>query len=394
MFAEARSRPVTWFARTRRLLVDSRSLTTPEKSRKRRPSEALDASDYLDYGAHAGGLEAFWGRHPFSPGTEVRPDPLPSRDLGVFTLSNMTFTSADVHQTPNLFSLGGPIAFQLRDSAAISKPETPAPGIENLQNRGSDMPIDRDRFRKHVDETSADRERVRNLVRDQRWREAEPDRNRAALFAAKTVTMTQPRGAESLTGDTNDLQAAWFLPAGAKARLSIAYVESNNAGVWEAGSGFLISPDLFMTNQHVIQDEASARAAQITFGRETDDTGRSQPTTVFNLDPARFALFSREEELDYAVIAVGSKASGAGTIGDFGYCVLSDHPDKHVLGMNVNIIQHPSKRGFHDLAGYFDLGRKVGYPDIFSIGFSLSALIVSILSFWNSYRTRHQLLPP
>jgi len=73
-----------------------------------------------------------------------------------------------------------------------------------------------------------------------------------------------------------------------------------------------------------------------------DDTGRSQPTTVFNLDPARFALFSREEELDYAVIAVGSKVSGAGTIGDFGYCVLSDHPDKHVLGMNVNIIQHPN----------------------------------------------------
>jgi len=129
------------------------------------------------------------------------------------------------------------------------------------------MPIDKDRFRKDVDETSADRERVRNLVRDQRWREAEPDRNRAAQFAAKTAAMTQPRGAESLTGDTNDLQAAWFLPAGAKARLSIAYVESNNAGVWEAGSGFLISPDLFMTNQHVIQDEASARAAQITFGR-------------------------------------------------------------------------------------------------------------------------------
>lgn len=204
------------------------------------------------------------------------------------------------------------------------------------------MPIDKDQFRRQVDDTIADRARVRRLVHDQRWREAEPDRNRAALFAAKTAAITKSSGAESLTGDTDDLQAAWFLPAGATARLPVAYVESNNAGVWEAGSGFLISLDLFMTNQHVIRDEASAGATQITFGRETDDTGRSRPTTVFNLDPARFALFSSEEELDYAVIAIGSKVTGADTIDALGYCVLSDHPDKHVLGMNVNIIQHPN----------------------------------------------------
>ena len=212
----------------------------------------------------------------------------------------------------------------------------------NSYKPGDNVMIDRDRFRKDVNNTIAERDRVRRLVRDQRWREAEPDRTRAALFAARTVTMARARGEEAVIGDTNDLQAAWFLPVGAKARLAVAYVESNNAGVWEAGSGFLISHDLFITNQHVIHDEASARATQITFGRETDDAGRSQPTTVFNLDPDRFAIFSQEEELDYAVIAVGSKVSGGGSIADFGFCVLSDHPDKHVLGMNVNVIQHPN----------------------------------------------------
>ncbi|MCS3476097.1 DNA/RNA endonuclease G (NUC1)/V8-like Glu-specific endopeptidase [Bradyrhizobium elkanii] len=342
-FAEARRRPVTWFARTRRLLVDSKSLTVPNVRRGRTKPGAVSPSDYLDYGAHAGGLEAFWGRHPFSPGREIRPDPLPSRDLGVFTLADLTFTRAEVDEVSSPVSLGGPLAFSVNNvQETVPTPDPPAPAMQKPQDRGSDMPVDRDRFRKSVDDTFADRKRVRNLVHDQRWREAETNRTRAALFAAKTAAMTQPRGAESLTGDTNDLQAAWFLPAGAKTRLSIAYVESNNAGVWEAGSGFMISPDLFITNQHVIRDEVSAHAAQITFGRETDDTGRSQPTTVFNLDPGRFALFSQEEELDYAVIAVGSKVSGAGTIGDFGYCVLSDHPDKHVLGMNVNIIQHPN----------------------------------------------------
>src|SRR5262245_21875477 len=183
------------------------------------------------------------------------------------------------------------------------------------------MPIDKDRFRKDVDDTRGERDRVRKLVRNRQWREAEPDRKRAAMFAARTAAI-QPKGAEVLTGDTNDLQSAWFLPSGAQARLAVAYVESNNAGVWEAGSGFLVSLDLFITNQHVIRDETSARATQVTFGRETDGTGRSQPTTVFNLDPAHFALFSPEEQLDYALIAIGDRVSGTATIADLGYCIL------------------------------------------------------------------------
>ena len=204
------------------------------------------------------------------------------------------------------------------------------------------MAINKDRFRADVANTLSQRSDVRKLVNADRWREAEPNRDRAVQYAARTASMTMSRGAEAMIGDTDDLQAAWFLPAGAKARLSVAYVEANNSGAWEAGSGFMVSETLFLTNQHVIRDATAARATQVTFDRETDDTGRSRPTTVFNLDPDRFALFSAEEQLDYALIAIGARVNGEATLKDFGYCVLSDRPDKHVLGMNVNIIQHPS----------------------------------------------------
>jgi hypothetical protein len=70
--AEALVRPITLFARTRRLLVDGLRFLPPET--RERPKSAspkrAEPSQFLDYGAHAGGLEAFWGTDPASPGTK------------------------------------------------------------------------------------------------------------------------------------------------------------------------------------------------------------------------------------------------------------------------------------------------------------------------------------
>ncbi|MEJ0077026.1 MAG: DNA/RNA non-specific endonuclease [Alphaproteobacteria bacterium] len=202
-----------------------------------------------------------------------------------------------------------------------------------------------DRFKDLVEKTKDARANVRRLVNTKRWQLAEPDRNRFASYVARVaakVPAAARGGAESLQGNTIDFQGAWFLPDGAQARRAVAYVEVTAGGKSSVGSGFMISPHLFLTNQHVIGDGNAARGAQITFDREAGDFGRPMPTTSFLLDPDRFALFSREEELDYAIVAVGERNSGAAAIADFGYCALSDKPDKHVIGMSVNIIQHPN----------------------------------------------------
>ncbi|MGL5137364.1 MAG: trypsin-like serine peptidase, partial [Beijerinckiaceae bacterium] len=103
----------------------------------------------------------------------------------------------------------------------------------------------------------------------------------------------------------------------------------------------MISPRLFITNQHVITNEAIAAAAHVIFDREYGENGKSMATTTYALAPDDFALFSDESDLDYALIAIGNRDSGSAEIADLGYCPLSDVPDRHVLGMAVNVIQHP-----------------------------------------------------
>lgn len=204
------------------------------------------------------------------------------------------------------------------------------------------MDMDKSRFRAVVEQSVGDRAKVRKLVDEKRWREAEPDRIRMAVYTARTQRQNLPGGGAEAIQGPDDLQASWFLPAGANVRRAVAYVESNSGGNWSAGSGFLVSPGLFLTNQHVIADAVAAASTQITFDREAGEDGTMRPTTVYALDPSKLAIFSLEEELDYAMVAIGQRISGSAGPAEFGYCVLSDRPDRHVIGMNVNIIQHPN----------------------------------------------------
>jgi hypothetical protein len=59
---EALTRPTVLFARTRYLLCDALRMLSLETGD---PSP----TDFLDHGAHAGGLEAFWGSNPSTPGS-------------------------------------------------------------------------------------------------------------------------------------------------------------------------------------------------------------------------------------------------------------------------------------------------------------------------------------
>ncbi len=192
----------------------------------------------------------------------------------------------------------------------------------------------------YVASTGEDRSRVRTLVRSGRWLEAEPDSERLASYVSRHLAAA-PAGAEAIQGATNDLQAARFLVRGALARRAVGYVEVTTAQESRAGTGFLVSPTALITNAHVIPDVASAGGAVVTFDRELTEYGRPRPTTSFLLDPSRLAVFSGEDALDYALIGVGERTAGEASLEELGQCPLSDRGDKHVIGMPVNIIQHP-----------------------------------------------------
>jgi endonuclease G, mitochondrial len=192
-----------------------------------------------------------------------------------------------------------------------------------------------------VQSSQPERDRVRALIAQKRWRNAEPDPVRSAAYMDKRTQGVAPPGAEAIVGDTIDLQPIRFLPMGAAVRRAVGYVEVNTPNASKLGSGFLVSPNLFLTNCHVIGDIFEARGAQVTFDRELGNDGTAMPTTSYLLEPEKFALFSAPDELDYALIAVGRLNSGSAALSDFGFCALSDRPDRHVIGMNVNIVQHP-----------------------------------------------------
>lgn len=199
-----------------------------------------------------------------------------------------------------------------------------------------------ERFDQTVKDSAAARSKVRNLAEEGCWRDAEPDRLRLQKFTQRTIIPKIQPGAEAIQGDTADFQAAYFLADGAIRRRAVGYVEVNDVRSREVGTGFLISLSLFLTCCHVIQDSSAARSAQITFDREMTRLRQPTASTTYLLNPDAFALFSPANQLDYAVVAIGSLSSGKATLGEIGYCVLENSPDRHAIGMNVNIIQHPS----------------------------------------------------
>jgi endonuclease G len=189
--------------------------------------------------------------------------------------------------------------------------------------------------------TAVERNRVRDLIREGRASEAEQDRVRHCTYSMKMGASIGMR--ESISG-TNDFQPVSFLVDGAAVRRCVGRIRVDYAGATESGTGFMISPHLLMTNQHVLQDVNFARAAEVVFDDEDDFLGNAAAETIFTLDPDRFAMFSHELELDFAIIALGPRQNGTATTADFRVLPLSNDSTKHQKGMSVNIIQHPRGR--------------------------------------------------
>jgi endonuclease G len=105
------------------------------------------------------------------------------------------------------------------------------------------------------------------------------------------------------------------------------------------GTGFLITPNLLMTNNHVIPDRDIARHAYAEFNYQQDITGKYLPTYRYNLNPAVFHT-SQLEKLDYTIVGI-ENASGLPPLEKWGQLDLNPFadpmPSEHVI-----IIQHPN----------------------------------------------------
>lgn len=103
-------------------------------------------------------------------------------------------------------------------------------------------------------------------------------------------------------------------------------------------TGFLVAPDLLLTNHHVFRaaDEAQGIGAQFLYERTQ---GGLREGVIFALDPERF--FVNDKDLDYAIVAVKGTALGGALLNQFKYLPLIAIKGKIRKGDPINIIQHP-----------------------------------------------------
>lgn len=196
-------------------------------------------------------------------------------------------------------------------------------------------------FRALVNSSMDARIRVADLIKAGQWLIADADDVRSAAFERRM----KRGGAEAHRGETVDFLPTPFLDQGAWIGRAVGRIVVSWGGATDFGTGVIVAPGVILTNQHVLRSAQSARAATVEFDFEDDRRPTRRVSSLYLLDPERGFVASPEiGGLDYALIAIGERISGPAAVGELPTCPLMDSDDRHLVGMPVNIIQHPGGR--------------------------------------------------
>ncbi|MDQ4093140.1 MAG: serine protease [Actinomycetota bacterium] len=142
---------------------------------------------------------------------------------------------------------------------------------------------------------------------------------------------------EQLMSDDDMLPGIWVKRAAAAAD-AVALVNTPRG----PATGFLVSDDLLLTNWHVFKTLSMAQdhRVNVVFRWEENESGQIRSAVRLPLDPDRFFV-NGNEELDFALVAVGLLPNGKPPGTRFGKIRMKGAVGKLLLGKPVNIIQHP-----------------------------------------------------
>ena len=115
------------------------------------------------------------------------------------------------------------------------------------------------------------------------------------------------------------------------------------------GTGFLIAPNLIITNNHVLSNPEVASNSTIQFNYELDQHGNPGKSESFTLLPDTFFVTSSYKKdpddshsgLDFTVVAVAEISNSGTPISDFPVARLDKKVGKIIDGENCVIVQHP-----------------------------------------------------
>lgn len=144
-------------------------------------------------------------------------------------------------------------------------------------------------------------------------------------------------GLERLIG-RNNLTPVAFLEEGALVSRAVGRISISGPGGGH-GTGFMVSPALLLTNNHVLRSQEEARRSVVAFALQAGLDGQPLTPAVFQLEPHRF--FVTDRALDFSIVAVAARGAGGEELSSFGRLTLSEAQGMVVIGECVNIIQHP-----------------------------------------------------
>jgi hypothetical protein len=124
----------------------------------------------------------------------------------------------------------------------------------------------------------------------------EPD-----LFGADVL------GLERIMG-RNDLIPVSFLQAGHIASLPVGRITVRGEDA-HLGTGFMVSPSLMLTNNHVLQTAEEAGRGFVEFNVQAGLDGRAMAPVAFAFEPRRF--FATNRDLDFSLVAVAPSCRSA-----------------------------------------------------------------------------------
>ena len=162
--------------------------------------------------------------------------------------------------------------------------------------------------------------------------------NPAAIAAGDPAAMTAAGAILERIVLTDDLLGVGYLEGGVTASAAVGRVNirDDRGRLTGYGTGSLVSPELLLTNHHVLPDPATAGFSVVEFDYQDGVDGLPRPVRAFGLDPDRF--FVADEDLDFALVAVKAAADD---LRPFGFNRLIGSEGKAIVGDFVTIIQHP-----------------------------------------------------
>ncbi len=187
-----------------------------------------------------------------------------------------------------------------------------------------------------ADEPERVERRLSRLNADRPTAEAVREGRLAAASSQPAPGEADLVGLERLLG-ANNLIGVGFLEAGQVASSSVGRIVLHTAagGTAGYGTGFMVSPRLLLTNNHVLERPEEASRARVEFNYQVGPEGATLPATSFGLEPERF--FVTDRGLDYSLVAVAAHSAEGAELGSFGFNRLIAAEGKVILGEYVTM---------------------------------------------------------